>query len=263
MEGMSTDGMNTESSGAKVVLAIPAPIENANWRWLKGKAHVLTAGYSSHLQRAGASVMMLPVPEEIGDGLEREAANIITRIDGLVIAGGSDLDPRTYQEEPVPEAGPFDTERDAWELALVRAAVDAGVPVFGICRGHQVLNVVLGGSIIQHLPPRIGGSDVHNPLKEAFGTHLVQTVPGSWVRSAIGEALEVATYHHQAIDRLGEGLTATATAEDGIIEAVEDLARGLVGVQWHPEVRDHDGVFQSFVRLCEEHRARRQAQLNC
>lgn len=252
------DGMNMKHSRGNVVLAIPAPIENANWRWLEGKAHVLMAGYSSHLQRAGASVVMLPVPEEIGDGLEREAANIIMRVDGLVIAGGSDLDPRTYQEDPAPESGPFDTERDAWELALVRAAIDAGVPVFGICRGLQMLNVVLGGSIIQHLPPRIGGSDVHNPFTEAFGVHPVLTVAGSWVRGAIGESLDVATYHHQAVDRLGEGLSITATAEDGIVEAVEDLARGLVGVQWHPEVRDHDGVFQSFVRLCEEHRARRQ-----
>lgn len=256
--------MNIESPGplgAKVVIAIPAPLENASWRWLKGMAHVLTAGYSHHLQRAGASVMMLPVPERVDVAVDREAANIISRLDGLVIAGGADVDPSYYLEEPAPEAGPFNRERDAWELALVRAAVDGGVPVFGICRGHQVLNVVRGGSIIQHLPPEIGGSDVHNPFTEAFGTHPVQTVENSWVRAAIGESLDVATYHHQAVDRLGEGLTVTATTADGVIEAVEDLSRGLIGVQWHPEVREHAGVFESFVRLCEKHRAKRTEQL--
>lgn len=239
---------------AKVVLAIPAPIEQANWRWVAGRAHLLTAGYSSHLQETGATVMMLPVPSVIGEDVHLDAAHIVAKLDGLVIAGGADIDPAHYGQDAAPEAGPFSVERDAWELALVRAAVAAGVPVFGICRGHQLLNVVLGGTLIQHLPPRVAGSGAHQPFAEAFGAHTVQTAEGSWLREAIGEELDVATFHHQAIDTLGEGLTVTATTEDGTVEGVEDIARGLVGVQWHPEVRDHDGVFQRFVRLCEERR---------
>lgn len=242
---------------AKVVLAIPAPIEQANWRWVAGKAHLLTAGYSSHLQQAGATVMMLPVPSVIRSDVDSEAASIVAMLDGLVIAGGADVDPKYYGQEAAPEAGPFSVERDAWELALVRAAVEAGVPVLGICRGHQLLNVVLGGTIVQHLPPRIGGSGVHQPFAEAFGTHAVQTAEGSWLRGAIGEELDVATFHHQAIDMLGAGLTVTATTEDGTVEGVEDLARGLIGVQWHPEMREHVGVFEHFVGLCEERRAQR------
>lgn len=241
----------------KVVIGIPAPIEQANWRWVAGKAHLLAAGYSTHLQHAGATVMVLPVPSVIGDDLDLEAASIVAMLDGLVIAGGADVDPKHYGQDPVPEAGPFSPERDAWELALVRAAVAAGVPVFGTCRGHQLLNVVLGGTIIQHLPPHVDGSGAHQPFPQAFGEHAVQTVAGSWLRGAIGEELDVATFHHQAIDTLGAGLTVTATTEDGTVEGVEDLARGLIGVQWHPEMREHAGVFEHFVRLCEERRAQR------
>ncbi len=243
--------------GAKVVLAIPATIEQASWRWLAGKAHLLAAGYSTHLQHAGATVMMLPVPSVIGEDLDLEAASIVAMLDGLVIAGGADVDPKHYGEDPVPESGPFSPERDAWELALVRAAVAAGVPVLGICRGHQLLNVVLGGTIIQHLPPHVNGSGAHQPFPEAFGEHTVQTVAGSWLRDAIGEQLDVATFHHQAIDTPGAGLTVTATTTDGTIEGVEDLARGLIGVQWHPEMREHAGVFERFVELCEERRGQR------
>lgn len=243
--------MTAAGMAAKPVIAVPAPVEEANWRWVSAEAHLLNAGYARHLQQAGASVIILPVPSASDADLPREAARLISRMDGLVIAGGADVAPQHYGQAPAPEAGPFSAERDAWELALVRAAVAAGVPVLGICRGHQLLNVVLGGTIIQHLPPTLGGSSVHQPFPDAFGDHTVQTVAGSWLRDAIGEELEVATFHHQAIDTLGDGLVATAMTPDGIIEGVEDLARGLIGVQWHPEVRDHGGVFERFVELCE------------
>lgn len=262
MDSMSADGMNMESTGTKVVIAIPAPIEQADWRWWSGPAHLLGAGYTDQFHKAGAAIVLLPVPTEVGDMLDRDAQDLISRVDGLVIAGGPDVDPGEYHEVAAPEAGPFNRGRDAWEIALTQAAIKAGVPIFGICRGHQLLNVVLGGSLIQHLPPTLGGSEIHNPVKDDFGTHPIRTVEGSWLRGAVDEVANVATYHHQAIDRLGDGLTVTATAEDGTIEGVEDLSRGLVGVQWHPEARDHGGVFQSFVRTCEDHRARRQSQLN-
>lgn len=241
----------------RAMLAIPAPIEQAKWRWVAGRAHLLTADYSTHLQQAGATVMLLPVPSRVHEDLIQEAADIVARLDGLVIAGGADVEPRHYGQAAAPEAGPFSAERDAWELALVRAAIAAGVPVLGICRGHQLLNVALGGTIIQHLPPHVGGSEAHQPFGEAFGEHAVHTVEGSWLRHAIGDTLDVATFHHQAIDEVGEGLAVTATADDGTVEGVEDIDRGLIGVQWHPEMKDHGGVFDRFVRLCEERRALR------
>lgn len=234
----------------RAVIGVPAPLEHATWRVWEGKAHLLSYGYTSHLRNAGASVVLLPVTPDMGDNLAAEAAHLVSLLDGLVLAGGSDVDPERYGAPASPKSGPFDGPRDAWESALLRAAIVAEVPVFGICRGMQLMNAVLGGTLIQHLPPHVG-SDVHNPTSTAFGDHPVRTIEGTWLRDAVGEHADVATYHHQAIDRLGEDLTVSATAEDGTIEGIEDLERGLVAVQWHPEARPHEGIFKSFVRLCE------------
>ena len=251
---MKSDNTPERQAGhRRPIIGIPAPVEHASWRVWSGTAHLLSTSYTSHLRRAGATVIVLPVPLEEIFNLDCEAQAIAAGLDGLVLAGGADVAPELYGQEAAPESGPFDTPRDAWESALIAACLDAGVPIFGICRGLQLLNVVLGGTLHQHLPP-IVGSDVHNPTVDAFGTHGIRTEAGSWLRGAIHEEAQVATYHHQAIDVLAPGLHVTATAEDGTIEGVEDLARGVVGVQWHPEARENGGVFRSFVKLCEVRR---------
>ncbi|MGJ0204378.1 gamma-glutamyl-gamma-aminobutyrate hydrolase family protein [Leucobacter sp. gxy201] len=235
------------------MIGIPVPLEQASWRVWEGQAHLLSLSYTQHLQSAGATVVLIPVPTEPRQGFEQDAADVVSRLDGLVLAGGADIDPARYGADVAPESGPFDGARDAWEAALIEAAISAGAPVFGICRGLQLLNVVLGGTLIQHLPAVVG-SAIHNPARNAFGEHRVRTVEGSWLRGAIHETADVATYHHQAIDELGRGLVVTAHADDGTIEGIEDQRRGLIGVQWHPEAKAHGGVFRSFVKLCETRR---------
>lgn len=241
-----------QQSVRKPKIGVPVPIEHAAWRTWEGKAHLLSYAYTAHLRNAGASIVLLPVTTDMNSDLGLEAAHLIEGIDGLMLAGGSDVDSERYGDSPSPRSGPFDRPRDAWESALVCAAIDARVPVLGICRGLHLINTVLGGTLIQHLPPHVG-SDMHNPTMTAFGTHTVRTVEGSWLREAIGAKEDVATFHHQAIDRLGEGLVASAVADDDTIEGIEDLSRGLIGVQWHPEAREHAGVFRSFLRLCAAH----------
>lgn len=170
-------------------------------------------------------------------------------VDGLIIPGGSDLDPALYGQKPHKETICIDPHRDRWEIELVRAALRNNVPILGVCRGMQLLNVALGGTLIQHLP------DESHKVTEEFHkpAHEVLVTPGSRVAQALGIAhpqttdgeqaeyalISVNSIHHQAIERLGEGLEVTATARDGILEAIESYThKFVVGVQWHPEFLD-------------------------
>ncbi|MBT3168074.1 gamma-glutamyl-gamma-aminobutyrate hydrolase family protein, partial [Streptomyces sp. Vc74B-19] len=187
-------------------------------------AALLPAGYPRLVQRAGGLAAMLPpdAPEH--------AAAAVARLDGLVVAGGPDVEPVRYGAEPDPRTGPPARERDAWELALIRAALERGVPLLGICRGMQLLNVALGGTLVQHI-------DGHAEVPGTFGRHPVKPVPGTRYADTVPEETSVPTYHHQAVDRLGTGLIPSAYAEDGTVEAVERPdGHWVVGVQWHPEM---------------------------
>lgn len=214
---------------ARPLIGVSTYLESgARWGVWELEAALLPAAYPRLVQRAGGLTAMLPP-----DAPERAAA-AVARIDGLVIAGGPDVDPARYGAECSPLTGPPAPERDAWELALVEAALAAGVPLLGICRGMQLLNVALGGTLVQHL-------DGHAEVVGVFGRHPVKPVPGTLYGGLVPEEVTVATYHHQAVERLGEGLVPSAYAADGTVEAVELPAdRGWVlGVQWHPE-RDED-----------------------
>ncbi|CAM5590473.1 gamma-glutamyl-gamma-aminobutyrate hydrolase family protein [Streptomyces abikoensis] len=196
-------------------------------------AALLPASYAQHVQRAGGLAVQLPPDDPAAAG------DIVRRLDGLVLAGGEDLDPGLYGERPHPRAGAAVPERDAWELALLDAALERGVPVLGICRGMQLMNVHAGGALCQHLPDEVGHED-HNPVVGAFTDHLVKPVPDTRLGRLLPEPCDVATHHHQSVSRLGDGLVATAYAEDGTIEALERPGDGVfaLGVQWHPEARD-------------------------
>ena len=187
--------------------------------------------YIDALHRAGAvEAAMLAVPI---DGTAARAR--LERVDGLVLTGGPDVDPSRYGQSPHPETYGVSAVRDHFEEALALAALEVGMPVLAICRGIQVLNVALGGSLVQHLPDIT--SQVHRP----GARHAVDVTPGSRIHAALGTERAIGlSWHHQAIDRLGAGLVVTGRADDGTVEAVElegpvDGAPWVVGVQWHPE----------------------------
>ncbi|MCQ4043265.1 gamma-glutamyl-gamma-aminobutyrate hydrolase family protein [Streptantibioticus rubrisoli] len=204
-------------------------------------AALLPAAYPRYVQSAGALAVMLP-PDD-----PSAAATVVARLDGLVLAGGEDLDPALYGEDPHPRTGAPVPERDRWERALLAAALDSGTPVLGICRGMQLMNVHAGGSLDQHLPDTVGHG-AHNPTAGVFTDHPVTPVPGTRTARLLGARTGVATHHHQAVRRLGEGLIATAHAADGTIEALEYTCHTFaMGVQWHPEMHDDLGVIRALV----------------
>ncbi|MFF4397758.1 gamma-glutamyl-gamma-aminobutyrate hydrolase family protein [Streptomyces sp. NPDC001480] len=208
----------------------------ARWGVWELEAALLPAAYPRLVQRAGGLAAMLP-PDD-----PAHAAATVARLDGLVVAGGPDVDPARYGAERSPRTGPPAPERDAWELALIDAALTARVPLLGICRGMQLLNVALGGTLVQHL-------DGHAEVVGVFGGHPVKPVPGTLYGDIVPEEATVPTYHHQAVDRLGEGLVPSAYAADGTVEAVElPSADWVLGVQWHPEMGEDLRIVRALVR---------------
>lgn len=225
--------------------------ESARWGVWDEAADLLPASYAGSVSAAGGAPMLLP------PGRPGTADAVLDGLHGLIIAGGADVDPVRYGQDRHPRTDPARTDRDGWELALVAGALDRDLPVLAICRGMQVLNVALGGDLLQHLPDQIG-SDQHCPTVGVHGRHPVSFAAGSGLASILGERAVVATYHHQAVRRLGERLTATGWAADGTVEAVEYAGAGwVVGVQWHPEVHDGQLLFAAFVQAAAGYRPSR------
>lgn len=220
--------------------------------WLLGRAqpmYTLTTDYAERLGAAGGLPVILP------PGRPEAAPAAVARLDGLVISGGGDIDPACYGAKNT-ESHDIDPDRDAWEIALVRAAREAGVPTLGICRGLQVMAVALGGSLHQHVWKE--GTD-HPPLEAGDGPYLerphrVAFSEGSRLRALFGTERTVNSYHHQAADRIPPGFEVTGRSPDGTTEAIEATGSWpALAVQWHPE-RDEgdDPLFEYFVRLSAE-----------
>jgi putative glutamine amidotransferase len=226
--------------------------EPAAWGVWNEATDLLPASYADAVTSAGGVALLLP-PAGAHD-LEMAACVALDGVHGLALAGGADVDPARYRAARDARTGVARPDRDAWELTLARAALERGLPVLAICRGMQVLNVALGGDLVQHLPEAVG-HDGHCPVVGQHGRHDVRLAPGSRVGALLGPAADVATYHHQAVDGLGAGLVATGWAADGTVEAVEHAdAPWVVGVQWHPEVRDGGPLFAGFVAACARFR---------
>jgi putative glutamine amidotransferase len=203
---------------------------------LKQPELALGVVYSRAIERAGGIPVVLP---PVG---EDAIAPLVDHLSGLCLSGGPDMDPATYGAAPHERLGPVEPELDAFELAVVRRADALGLPVLGICRGCQVLNVARGGTLHQHVPDVSDGSVSHRQTESGWETtHDVRLEPGSRLASIVGpDDLEVNAFHHQAVDRQGRGLRAVAWADDGIVEAIEGDGEALyLGVQWHVETLTH------------------------
>jgi putative glutamine amidotransferase len=235
-----------EGTGAPLI-GISAYCEQARWGVWEAQAMVLPRRYADRVSAAGGIPVLLPPVPDIEDAL--------ARLDGLVLSGGGDIDPARYRAEPAPQLTSVREERDTAEFALFAAAMSRHLPVLGICRGLQVINVARGGSLHQHLPDVVG-HDGHAPVPGSFGTHAVRVASGSRLAGILGHEeidapISAPTHHHQAVDRLGDGLVPTAWAEDDTIEAFELDAGGdgpfMVAVQWHPEAGDDLSLFRALV----------------
>ena len=200
--------------------------------WARG-GYAVPEAYVASLRRAGARPLLLPPAPDV------PAGELLAPFSGLLLAGGGDVEPARYGGDPHPAVYGVDPMRDQAELELVRAALSLGLPTLAICRGMQVLNVALGGTLHPHLPD-LQGMDLHgHPTRQSSVLHDVKVAEGSRLGVACGrEVLRCTSHHHQGVDRLGDGLTPVAWSGDGLVEGVEVAAddRWVVGVQWHPEI---------------------------
>jgi putative glutamine amidotransferase len=236
------------------LVGVTTYVADTAWGSWERRAAVLPEAYFELVAAAGGRPLLLPPPSSAPGGPESGALEVVDVLDALVLTGGGDLDPATYGETPDPEVSGVDPNRDASERALLAAALRADMPVLAICRGCQVLNVELGGTLHQHLPDVVGNLD-HRSAPMVFGDVEVTTVPGTVTASVFGATTTVRCSHHQSIRELGRGLVATAHARDGVIEAVEaPSARFVLAVQWHPEEGMDQRPFDALVEAATAYR---------
>src|SRR6478609_7922051 len=234
------------------VIGMCAALERAQWSAWDQSAVLLPRNYVTAVQRAGSLAVMLPPDPALSDDPEQ----LLDLIDGLMLAGGADIDPSSYAQEPHPETADTVPERDRFEIALVRAAIERDMPVLGICRGMQLINVACGGTLVQHLPEHLGHQEHRRVLGSFDGAdHDVALTDGSLAAHAAGETAHATkSHHHQGVDRLGDGLVVSGFSTlDELPEAIEIPGRRFVlGVQWHPEADPASPVIGAFVRAAGE-----------
>ena len=213
--------------------------EQAQWGTWHVPAVLLPAAYADAVAAAGGEPVLLPTGAV--------SAEVVARIDGLVLAGGADVDPARYDRPAGPHTTVLRPERDESELIALHAALDRDLPLLAICRGMQLLNVALGGDLVQHLPD-LENTGVHDPGAGLYQRREVRTQDGTRLHELLGSSASVACHHHQALGRVAAGLTPTAWAEDGVVEGVEaDGHRFCLAVQWHPEESRDNRLFESLV----------------
>lgn len=209
-------------------IGVTTYLERARYGSWDHRAALLPVSYVDAVVRAGGVPLLLP---PVGHAYEE----LLDALDGLVLAGGADLDPSRYGDTPDPRTAGVRPARDAFEFPLVRAALARDLPVLAVCRGMQVLNVALGGTLHQHLPDVVG-HEQHRPAPGVFGTSTIALRQATRLAGVLGAETTVSCHHHQGLDRLGAGLQAVGWTEDGTVEAVEVPGRRFVaGIQWHPE----------------------------
>ena len=223
------------------VIGICAAIESAQWAAWEVVVNLSPRAYSLAVQRAGGLALILPPDDVVAESPDE----LLDMIDALILAGGSDIDPASYGAKPHPETRGVRPERDRFELALGTRALERDMPVLGICRGMEMLNVIQGGTLNQHL----ADLELHRHTPGVFTDHRVRLEPGSLAERVVGaERTEVKSAHHQGLEELGEGVVTSGYADDGVVEAIELPGRSFaVGVLWHPEEDERSRVVGSFV----------------
>jgi putative glutamine amidotransferase len=228
------------------VIGICTYLDEVRWGVWQDRAAMVPSGYVAAVQRAGGIAVLLP-PDPVAT---EDPDPVLDLLDGLVLAGGVDVAPDAYGADPHPATDPPNEERDAFELALARRALERDVPVLGICRGMQVMNVAAGGTLHQHLPDVLGHEE-HRRTLGAFHDHDVRLEEGSVAERAAGEAVHrTKSHHHQAVDLLGDGFVVTGRSSlDDLPEAIERPGRRFaLGVQWHPEVDETSRLIAALVQ---------------
>ena len=227
------------------VIGVCTYFETVRWGAWEDRAAMVPAGYVASVQRAGGIAVLLPPdPEAIDD-----PDPVLDLVDGLILAGGVDVDPSTYGADPHERTDPPNEMRDRFELALARRALERDLPLLGICRGMQVMNVAGGGTLVQHLPDVVG-HDAHRQTLGVFGDHEVELDAGSLAERAAGEARHATkSHHHQGVDVVADGFVVTGRSLlDDLPEAIEAPDRRYaLGVQWHPEADETSRLIASLV----------------
>jgi putative glutamine amidotransferase len=221
------------------VIGITAYREQARWGAWDVPAVLVPDAYVRAVEAAGALTVLIPPGSA-------DAVEVLALVDGLVLAGGADVDPERYGAPVDEHTAGLRPDRDDSELALAEVAADTGLPTLGICRGMQVMVVAAGGRLHQHVPDLVG-HERHRPAPGTYGEHGVRLSPGSRAHAILGDHVVVSSSHHQGVDDAG-GLTVTGHADDGTVETVEDPTKPFsLGVLWHPEVRDDRRLFEALV----------------
>ena len=248
--------------GARPIIGVTTYRQDTRWWSWDRDAAVVPGVYLDMVVAAGGWPVLIPPVAEAtvvaspgAPGVRSEGVAavssavdpVLDAIDGLLVIGGGDLSAVRYGQAPDGRNGGVSHARDELEFQLLDAALDRDLPILAVCRGHQVLNVLMGGSLVQQLPDLLGSAH-HQPQAGAFGSVTVVTEPGTHVHRLVGTTAEVLCSHHQAIDALGESLLVAARSDDGVIEAIEVLGRSfVVGVQWHPEEQGDTRLFTGLV----------------
>lgn len=227
------------------VIGICTYLDTVRWGVWEDRVAMVPSGYVGAVQRAGGLAVLLP-PDEPS---LTDPDEVLDVVDGLILAGGTDVDPRSYGAEPAERTDAPNVARDAFELALARRALERDIPILGVCRGMQLLNVAAGGTLHQHLPDVVGHEE-HRHTPGTFADHDVRLEEGSLAARAAGEAVHpTKSHHHQAVDAVAESFVITGWSTlDDLPEAIEAPGRRYaLGVQWHPEADETSRLIASLV----------------
>ncbi|MHB1473024.1 MAG: gamma-glutamyl-gamma-aminobutyrate hydrolase family protein [Dermatophilaceae bacterium] len=236
-----------DANSSRPIIGITCYVEEAvRGVWESMPHALLPYSYVTKVERAGGIAVLIPPRVDVDAEMARA---VVSRLDGLILAGGVDVDPRRYAAHPHPSVQEARPDRDAFELALAAVTRQWDTPVLGICRGMQVMAVAAGGSLEQHVPDRVGHED-HSPAPGVYGSHSVRTVEGTAVSALLGREVVIPSYHHQSVSS-HPGYLPAAWAPDGTLEAMEHPAsRFRLAVQWHPEAGQDTRLFDALIRAC-------------